>query len=62
MILWLLVSQAGRRAAGQPHPEEPEVLTLPVDPEALTIPVDHNAFTPPEDPEDPKVLATPASG
>jgi hypothetical protein len=62
MILWLLVSQAGRRSANQPHPANPEAFTIPANPEAFTIPADPEAFTPPEDPEDPKILATPASG
>jgi hypothetical protein len=62
MILWLLVSQAGRNFAEQPAPEDPEALTLPIDPEVLTLPVDPEVLTSPEDPEDPKILATPASG
>jgi hypothetical protein len=77
MVLWLLVSQAGRRSAdhlvsqagrrsaghlvsqadrrsaGQPDPKDPGALILPEGLEALT---------PPEDPEDPEILATPASG
>ena len=61
MILWLLVSQAGRRSAADPDPEDFEALTIPVDPGPL-IPVDPGPLTLPEDPEDPKVLATPASG
>jgi hypothetical protein len=77
MILWLLVSQAGRRSVSSPDleesealpfPEDPEALTHPVDPDSLTHPVRPEAFTLPADPEafmppeDPEVLATPASG
>jgi hypothetical protein len=51
MILWLLVSQAGRRSVAQPHPEDPEALTHPEDPEAFRLPEDPVAFTLPEDPE-----------
>jgi hypothetical protein len=68
MILWLLVSQAGRNvaeqpvspadrgSADQPAPEDPEALTIPVDPEALILPVDPEALILPVDPE---VLTSP---
>jgi hypothetical protein len=48
MILWLLVSQAGRRSVSAP---DPEALTIPANPEPLTRPVNPKAFTAPEDPD-----------
>jgi hypothetical protein len=65
MILWLLVSQAGRRSVSSPDPEESEALTFPEDPGAFTLPEDPGAFTLPEDPgaftlpEDPGAFTLP---
>jgi hypothetical protein len=55
MILWLLVSQAGRRAVSSPNPKplttpaDPGAFSVPADPEDLTIPADREAFSLPAD-------------